>query len=56
MLKTNAGKASGAVVGGQDVELLSDDSRAMFQAARTDQLAAFVATHPDFVATDTLTP
>jgi LCP family protein required for cell wall assembly len=56
MLKTNAGKVSGGQVNGQDVELLSDDSRSMFQAVKSDQLAAFVATHPDFVATDTLTP
>jgi LCP family protein required for cell wall assembly len=56
MLKTNAGKLSGGIVNGQDVEMLTDDSKTMFQAVKSDQLEAFVATHPDFVATDTLNP
>jgi anionic cell wall polymer biosynthesis LytR-Cps2A-Psr (LCP) family protein len=50
-LKTNDGKFnSRSVPGIGDVEILGSTSMAMLQAARDDDMAAFVAAHPTWVA------
>ena len=53
MLKTNGGKVNSIMdpsLG--SCELLTDESRAMFQAMRGNRVAQFVAEHPDFVNGD----
>jgi anionic cell wall polymer biosynthesis LytR-Cps2A-Psr (LCP) family protein len=51
MLKTNAGTFnSRSVPGIGDVEILDGTSMAMVRAAKQDDLAAFVAAHPSWVA------
>ena len=55
MLKTNAGTfVPETLSDGTQVELLSDDSKLMMEALKNDALAEFVMTHPDFIASDTI--
>jgi anionic cell wall polymer biosynthesis LytR-Cps2A-Psr (LCP) family protein len=50
-LKTNAGKFNSKTVAGiGSVELLSDESIQLLKSAKTDGVAEFAATHPEFVA------
>jgi hypothetical protein len=49
MVKTNGGRYTTQVIGGQDFEILTDTSRQLFAAVRDDTVDAFVAAHPDWV-------
>ena len=51
MIKTNGGHYNTQVVNGQDVETLDATTKALFPAIASDQVAAFVAAHPEIVAT-----
>ncbi len=50
MLKTNGGKINSGWFNGASIENLTEESRQMFEAVRTDRLDLFVAQHPDFVS------
>jgi anionic cell wall polymer biosynthesis LytR-Cps2A-Psr (LCP) family protein len=50
MVKTNAGQFNTEVIGGQDFEILSDDSLKLFKAVKDDTVGDFVAAHPTWVS------
>jgi hypothetical protein len=50
MIQMNAGQFNTQVIGGQDFEILPDASQELFADVRADNLAAFVAAHPDWVS------
>jgi LCP family protein required for cell wall assembly len=52
MLKTNGGKFNSKTVRGQSAEVLSEVSLQLFADVRRDDVAGFVAAHPDWVASD----
>jgi LCP family protein required for cell wall assembly len=52
MLKTNGGTYHSGNINGVSTELLSDDTLAMFEAAKNDQLGQFVLDHPEFLNTE----
>jgi polyisoprenyl-teichoic acid--peptidoglycan teichoic acid transferase len=49
-VKTNDGKFNSHTIDGQSVEVLSPDSVEMLRAVRTDTLAGWLTTHPDWIA------
>ena len=49
MLKTNAGRFSTQLIGGQAFEILDGTTAQLFAAAADDTLDRFVAAHPDWV-------
>jgi LCP family protein required for cell wall assembly len=52
LLRTNGGEYHSTQINGKSVELLSDESLAMFEAAANDTMAQFVLNHPHFVNPD----
>jgi LCP family protein required for cell wall assembly len=54
MLKTNGGKINSGAFNGSSIEQLTDESKQMFEAVKSDTLDSFVVQHPDFVSTDAL--
>jgi LCP family protein required for cell wall assembly len=50
MLRTNGGKFNSAKIQGESAEALTEESRQMFAAAKSDTLAEFVLSHADWVA------
>lgn len=48
-LQTNGGEFNSTQIDGKSVELLSEESLDMFQAAADDTMAQFVLNHPNFV-------
>jgi anionic cell wall polymer biosynthesis LytR-Cps2A-Psr (LCP) family protein len=56
MIKTNGGNFNSTTINGQSFETLNDTTVQLLQAVRDDNVPAFVAAHPDWVAGDTQTP
>jgi LCP family protein required for cell wall assembly len=52
MIKTNAGSFHAETINGQQFETLDATSLDMFRSIRDDNVAAFVAQHPDWVSAD----
>jgi anionic cell wall polymer biosynthesis LytR-Cps2A-Psr (LCP) family protein len=50
MIQTNGGNYVSEDVGGKSYQRLSEDSERLMQALKADQVASFVALHPDWVA------
>jgi LCP family protein required for cell wall assembly len=50
MIQTNGGTYASKDVDGKSYQVLSDDSDRLMQALKSDQIASFVALHPDWVA------
>jgi len=50
MIQTNGGNYVSKNVDGKSFQVLSEDSDRLMQALKSDQIAAFVAQHPDWVA------
>jgi LCP family protein required for cell wall assembly len=51
MVQTNGGNYVSQEVDGKSFQILSDDSLRLMQAVKADQVASFVALHPDWIAT-----
>jgi LCP family protein required for cell wall assembly len=52
-IKTNGGQFHSQVIGGQDVETLDTTTTQLFPALVSDQVDAYLAAHPEIVATTT---
>ena len=48
VIKTNGGHFASRVIGGRSFEILSDITRELFTAMRTDTVADFLTAHPDW--------
>jgi hypothetical protein len=51
LIRTNGGAFNTTDVNGQSMEVLTDLSLTLFQQVRRDKVGAFVAAHPEWVAT-----
>jgi anionic cell wall polymer biosynthesis LytR-Cps2A-Psr (LCP) family protein len=49
IVKTNGGRFASRVIGGRSFEILDDTTRELFTAMRTDTVADFLKSHPDWV-------
>jgi polyisoprenyl-teichoic acid--peptidoglycan teichoic acid transferase len=50
MIQTNGGNYASKDIDGKSYQTLNADSERLMQALKADQIASFVALHPDWVA------
>jgi LCP family protein required for cell wall assembly len=48
VVRTNGGRYAGRVIGGRSFEILTDTTKELFDAVRTDTVDDFLAAHPDW--------